>query len=135
MIWSVYITGVLALKGKIFTGQGNGRKFVSLEWVRDQIAEQLGFVPFAGTLDLRIPEDSSVVERLMGSSRFWIVPTQGFFSGELFKATIRGVECGLVIPGTPEYPKNMIEIIAACNLRELLGLRDGETVEVEIQTP
>ncbi|MEM3712744.1 MAG: DUF120 domain-containing protein [Thermoproteota archaeon] len=38
----------------------------------------------------------------------------------------------VVIPRVPSYPKDMLEIIAPVNLRETLGLKDGDEIEVTV---
>jgi CTP-dependent riboflavin kinase len=42
------------------------------------------------------------------------------------------LECGIVLPEIENYPKNVVEVIAAVNLREKFRLKDGDTVEVGI---
>ncbi|MEM2419584.1 MAG: DUF120 domain-containing protein, partial [Candidatus Bathyarchaeia archaeon] len=39
----------IQVKGKVFSGTGEGSKFVGLKWVKNQIEEKLGFTPFKGT--------------------------------------------------------------------------------------
>jgi riboflavin kinase len=124
---------VFTLRGKVTNGQGDGHKFVSFQWVKDQIAEKLGFVPYPGTLNLTVLENDPVVRRLRNSMGIKITPRSGSFPGKLFKATFQNVESGILIPQTPDYPSKTIEIVAPCSLRELLRLRDGDIVELKIQ--
>ncbi len=49
-----------------------------------------------------------------------------------FKCRINGIGGAIVIPQRTHYPKNVIEIIAPVKLREVLGLKDGDWVEVEV---
>ncbi|MBC7129766.1 DUF120 domain-containing protein, partial [Candidatus Bathyarchaeota archaeon] len=41
------------------------------------------------------------------------------------------VKCAIIIPEVDGYPGNVMEIIAPVNLREKLGLKDGDIVEVQ----
>ncbi|MEM1519284.1 MAG: DUF120 domain-containing protein, partial [Pyrobaculum sp.] len=50
----------------------------------------------------------------------------------LFKAKIRGVETAVVIPERTHHSSDVIEIIAPMKLRDVLSLRDGEKIEIEI---
>ena len=49
----------MELAGRVFTGQGEGKKYVSLSWVKHQIKEKLGFDPYPGTLNLRLDEENA----------------------------------------------------------------------------
>ncbi len=122
------------LSGFVFSGEGNGKKFVGLPWVRKQIFEKLGFPPFLGTLNLRLTKKS--VEKkfsLEKAKGIMVEPPAGFYAGVLFKAYLEGLECGVVLPLIPHYANDVLEIIAQDNLRERLNLRDGSKVTVMIK--
>jgi len=123
----------LCLRGKISSGAGEGARFVSLPWVRKQMAEKLGFTPFPGTLDIMLGRDSVEVRKsLMKASGIEILPAPGYFRGKLFRAKLRGAKCALVVPEVLGYPDDIIEIVAPANLRDELRLVDGSLVEVEV---
>jgi CTP-dependent riboflavin kinase len=62
-----------------------------------------------------------------------IVPPEGFNKGKCFKAClIPNLKCAIVIPEIPNYPNDIIEIIAPINLRGKCQLQDGVLVEVKI---
>jgi riboflavin kinase len=42
------------------------------------------------------------------------------------------VKCAIVIPDVPNYPEDVLEIVAPVNLREKLQLKDGDHVEIEV---
>ena len=46
------------LSGTVVSGRGEGRKYVELEWVKQQVKEKLGFDPYPGTLNLRLDEEN-----------------------------------------------------------------------------
>jgi len=85
----------------------------------------LDIVP--GTLNVRLPEPFDVkLEAYISQEDFggvaaggWVVETviEGRFRGFLF----RGDEQG--------YPADLVELISDHNLREALGLRDGDEIE------
>ena len=51
--------------GTVFSGEGNGKKFVDLPWVKQQIEEKLGFSPYLGTLNLRLTEKDAEKRSLL----------------------------------------------------------------------
>ena len=64
-----------------------------------------------------------------------IIPVEGFKKGLcISKVSINGVNCAIIIPEVPDYPEDMLEIIAHINLRKKLGLKDGDIVEVRVLT-
>jgi riboflavin kinase len=120
------------LSGTVFSGKGEGKKFVSLPWVIEQIVDKLGFKPYPGTLNLRLTMESVTKKRFLNRTKGLLVePQPGFFHGLLFRATILGAKCAVILPLVPDYPRDVLEVIAPCNLRERLGLADGNLVEVE----
>ena len=48
------LLGKIVFKGSVFSGNGEGRKFIELPWVKRQIQEKLGFTPYLGTLNIRL---------------------------------------------------------------------------------
>jgi riboflavin kinase len=124
----------VCLKGKVFSGKGEGTEFLNLPWVRKQIEEKLGFIPYEGTLNVKLHKDSVNLRRMLTSaSGIEILPQPGFCHGRLFKACLMGtVVCAVVVPGVSGYPEDVIELVASVNLREKLQLLDGDLVNVKI---
>jgi len=118
----------------VFSGKGEGAKFIKLPWVKKQITEKLGFTPHPGTLNIKLTRESLKLRTLLGKTgAIEISPAAGFHRGRCFKAyLINNLKCAVVIPETPDYPRDIIELIAPINLREKLQLRDGDYVEVKI---
>lgn len=123
----------VTFRGKVFSGKGEGRKFVSLPWVQRQIEEKLGFIPYAGTLNIRLTKEGARKKKLLGKARkSEISPKEGFCTGVLIEACMNGLGCGIVVPQVPSYPEDELEVVAALNLRERFGLGDGSVVCVKV---
>jgi riboflavin kinase len=43
------------------------------------------------------------------------------------------LDCAVIIPQIQDYPENVLEVIAQVNLREKLGLKDGDAIAVSGQ--
>jgi len=126
---------IVTLKGKVFSGQGGGTRFLRFPWVRKQIVEKLGFEPFLGTLNLRLSEESieAKKELLKTGKAVQIVPEKGFCLGLCFKTLImEKVEGAIVLPQVPSYPDDVLEVIAPVSLRETLRLREGDEVQLTV---
>lgn len=127
---------LIHLKGKVFSGTGEGAKFMELPWVKRQIEEKLGFVPYPGTLNIKLSKDKVKLKKLLKRAKsIEILPARGYCLGKCFKAHLgNGLECAIVLPEVRGYSENVIEIIAPMNLRETLKLKDGDIMEVRVAT-
>jgi riboflavin kinase len=123
----------LCLRGKVFSGKGEGATFLRLSWARRQIEEKLGFSPYQGTLNIRLTRESTRKKRtLMNRPGAQISPAPDHYSGRLFRANLMNLECALIVPEVPGYPEDIIELVSPANLRQTLHLVDGALCEVVI---
>ena len=123
----------IKLSGKVFSGQGEGEKFLELPWVKRQVKEKLGFIPYHGTLNVRLSEESAKRRKLLEkATSMKVCPAEGYCSGKIFKAFVGVLECAIVIPEVAGYPRDVLEIIAPANLREKLQLADGDKITVTV---
>jgi riboflavin kinase len=123
----------LVFVGTVFSGEGNGKIFVEMPWVKRQIEEKLGFSPYLGTLNLRLSGKNVDMRSLLKTEGGLVVePEAGYYPGVLFRATIDVLECAVVIPIMPNYPNDILEVIAPVCLRKHLKLADGSEVAVSV---
>jgi len=129
----VFLLKRIELSGAVISGEGDGKKFMELPWVKQQITEKLGFTPYPGTLNVKLNEKNAERRKLVEKTpSAEICPAEGYYNGLLFKAFIGIVECAIVLPEVPRYPKTLLEIIAPVNLRKTLQLEDGFEVTVAV---
>lgn len=120
----------IVLHGKVFSSTKKGQTYVSLPWVKKQIKEKLGFNPFVGTLNLRLQNQPSINE-LHEADGIMITPENGYCTAKCFKALVnKKVEGAVILPDVPDYPNEVLEVLAPVNLRKTLNLNDGDSVEV-----
>ena len=117
------------MRGNVSSGSGQAQYFLSREGYRSQFLEQLGFVPFPGTLNV-------LLEEPFPTDRLQEIKIEGFTEegksfGECkcYRIEFKGMQAAVVRPEKSCYPPNMIEIIAPAELRAL-GLKDGDPVEI-----
>lgn len=124
----------ITFEGTVITGEGNGKKYLALPWVKQQIEEKAGFTPFLGTLNLKLTRAHSERRKLLNKAKSaMICPAEGYCVGLFFKASIARLECAVVLPQIKGYPENMLEVIASVNLRDTLKLKDNDVVAVSVQ--
>jgi riboflavin kinase len=123
----------IELSGTVFSSRGEGKKFLELPWVKQQIKQKLGFTPYPGTLNVMLSEERVKRKKLFEKAHsIKVCPADGYCSGTLIKALIETLKCAIVVPEVAGYPKNVLEIIAPLNLREQLQLEDGSEVTVMV---
>lgn len=125
--------------GAIFSGLGEGAYYVSLRGYRKQFESRLGFVPFPGTVNLRL---SSAVDRKIRGDLTLAkgVHIDGFKNGkrtyggaECFKAVLNGkVEAAVLVIERTTHDDSVLEIISPTNVRNHFHLKDGDPVNVTI---
>lgn len=126
-----------AFRGQVFTGLGEGGYYVSLKGYAKQFLDKLGFEPFPGTLNLRLFSPTQIEQRrqlqfLKG------IEIQGFEDGsrtygpvKCFRARIEDKYPAAVLGiERTHYDHSVIEVIAKVDLRNGLGLEDGDECSV-----
>ena len=131
------LTKPLTLKGKVVSGDGEGRYYLSLKGYREQVKRKLGFDPFPGTLNVLLDPESSEKKALLALRRAIVL--EGFTEGGrrygevlCYPARVMGLEGAVIIPLKTHHPPEIIEVISPHNLREKLKLKDGDPVEVTV---
>ena len=122
-------------RGIVFTGEGIGSQYIKIPWVKKQINEKLGFDPHLGTLNIHLQNrQTKQLKEILGKFKvIEITPEEGFFRAHCFTALVKdGIKGAVIIPEKPNYPSNVLEIIAPIYLRKALSLKDGDKVEITI---
>ena len=126
---------VITLYPIVISAKGVGSGFVGLPWVKRQIQQKLGFEPYSGTLNIHLEKkDAETLSRKLKSlPGIEITPKLGFLEAFCFHALIhRKTKGAVIIPKKPEYPPDMVEIIAPISLREEIPVKDGDRIVVTI---
>ncbi|MEM0141458.1 MAG: DUF120 domain-containing protein [Thermoplasmatales archaeon] len=126
----------IELEGILFTGLGEGSYYISRGGYVDQIKRVLGFTPFAGTLNIKLTEESESYIPILNSIKAYdILPFEQegrkFGGVRILKAKFKDSEAGVVIPERTHY-ENVLEIISPEQLRSRYNLRDGDRLKVVI---
>ena len=124
------------LNGKIVSGVKQGAFFAQLDWFQEQCREQLGFKPYAGTLNLEIStDDVPKIEALEKEAEIeFIPPDSTFCSGKAHPVMLEGIRAAIVFPAAEVrvHGKNVIEIISDLKLKDALKVDDGNFVTLTI---
>lgn len=126
----------LLVHGTVATGMGEGQYYVTQPGYQEQFKEKLKFIPFEGTLNLKVsPQDSNKLDVLRRSEGIVIhgFTRNGRTFGEVrcHLASIQNIECAVIMPTRSHY-SDILEVLCKYNLRRTLGLNDGDVVEIRI---
>jgi riboflavin kinase, archaea type len=127
----------VTFQGTVASGLGEGRYYLSQPGYVVQFTERLGYTPFPGTLNVRVSEEA--LRKVGGVAHWKGLRIDGFqasgrtFGGATcFVARMNGHACHLIHPDRTHY-KDVVEFVAADCLREVLPLKDGDSVTIELE--
>lgn len=131
----------VTLEGTVFTGFGEGAYYISKEGYGSQFIEKLGFVPYSGTLNLKLVTEYDLKAR-SELEAYPGVEIAGFKNEDRTFGPVRcypviidnKVKGALILALRSHYDSSILEIIAPVCLRRHLGLKDGQKVKVEVLT-
>ncbi len=111
----------------VFSGKGEGKKYVSLYF--NTLRDALGIKPYLGTLNLDCNKD--LRKLFTGAHVITIEPPSPKYKPVLaIPIEIDGIEGYALRPLASKYKWSVLEIVSTINIREKLGLRDGDKVIV-----
>jgi len=127
----------LDISGKVFSGLGEGKYYISQENYKNGLKSILGFEPFLGTLNIRISKKELYkMEIIRLKGRKYIPPFEkdGRVFGKVYvyNAELKGEKIGTIIPERTHYT-DVLEIVAKDNLRQKFNLKDGDVLEVTVR--
>ncbi|MGA1793547.1 MAG: DUF120 domain-containing protein [Thermoplasmatota archaeon] len=140
MLRSVFETSrVVDVRGSVSRGLGEGAYYLSQKQYIDQIRELFGFEPFNGTLNITLnPKDSPILDLLKKGPGIIV---EGFVSGGrtfgtciCYPCSIGGKNGVIMVPNRTVHTSTL-EIVSDVKFRDVLGLKDGDQVDVSVTYP
>ena len=123
---------MMKISGIIQSGAGKGAYFTQLEWVVKQCEKMLGYKPFPGTLNVFVvDEDLPRLNRFLQETGLELTPDDpAFCAAGIKRVGVNGIEAAVVLPSEDVriHESRVIELIASCNLKNALGLGDGDEI-------
>ncbi len=128
---------IISVRGRVVTGLGEGRYYLSRQGYEKQFIDALGWKPFPGTLNLEL--DAAEANKLRLLKRNPVHLIKGF---EAEGRTFGGVtchpartgdhECAAILPNRSHYTQTL-EVIAPVSLRDKLPCKDGDMLTVDVR--
>jgi riboflavin kinase, archaea type len=126
----------MKIHGTVASGLGHGAQFLAVPWVRRQLQDALGLVPYPGTLNLRVSREAR--EQFFAQRHNFLRIADAATPdcpGYLTKVTLRAndlvCDAHLILPEKTDYD-DVLEMISAECLRDALRLTDGDAVVIDV---
>lgn len=124
----------MELEGKVKSGLGKGKYYMSKDVYQQAFCDKLGFKPFPGTLNL----DVNVEQRKEFESNGETLEIREVYEDgerlsnvDVTPCRIGNVECGLLRLEFTDHPESIAEVVAPVNLREKFNLLDEDKIKLE----
>ncbi len=117
------------LRGLVVSGVGVAWKYVKeYEHIFERL---LGAKPYPGTLNVLLPDCYSNI--LAGVKPHVIQPPRpGLCEAYVYAGWLGGIRVVIVKPAKTVHDCRVVEVVAPVKLRDLLGIKDGDVVKIEI---
>jgi riboflavin kinase len=132
----------VSLSGAVTSGMGEGRHYITLSGYMRQFREQLGYEPFAGTLNVDLTEASIRRRAHIGAIdpitiEGWEDDDRTYGPAYCYPATVVAAEryepAHVIAPERTHHGDDHLEVIAPDRLRDALGLDDGDEVTIDVE--
>ena len=127
----------LEISGTITRGLEEGRYYLSMGGYKKQIKEKLGFVPYPGTLNVKINDEELWKRRYILQLEPIVIA--GFRNrkrtcGDLYmyRCKVENQQCALIMPLRTHHGPQILEIIGPHNIKRKLSKKDGDMVKVMV---
>ena len=127
------------LQGTVVSGMGEGAYYMSLKGYTKQFKKKIGYVPFPGTLNIRLIKNE-YIEAIHQFDALEGILIKGFSDEKrtygwvrCFKAKLnKSIDCELIRLERTLHDKKIIELISKINLRKAAKLSDESIVTITI---
>lgn len=130
---------LLEIFGNVVSGLGEGKFFVGLTPYKNKFNELTGFIPFEGTLNVKLKHNFDLDKFSPIEFEGFEIDGKKYFGGKvllvkLFNKSGYSVDCAIVAPKKTDHSKKTLEIIAPVHLRKFLSLNNLDVVKIVIDS-
>lgn len=127
---------ILEVSGRVVSGMGRGRYFLSQMGYLKQMKKALSFSPYRGTLNIKVlNKDVRKIKTVRENKGIMIkgfkAKGKSFGDVVVFKSEVNGIISAVVFPKLSKYT-DTIELISGKRLKDELSISDGDLVTVKI---
>jgi len=130
---------ILELKGTLISGMGEGAYYMSLKGYTTQFKSKIGYIPFPGTLNVKLTS-KSYIDSSEQLSRFDGKIIHGFSDGKrtfgwvkCFEAKLNNsIKCEFIVLERTNHDASIVELISNHNLRKVAKIKNGSNITIKI---
>lgn len=129
----------IELQGLLISGMGEGAYYMSLHGYTDQFKSKIGYIPFPGTLNIKL-NDVIYLDTIKQICESKCIVINGFSDGirtygwvKCFKAIMnKSIDCHLIFLERTHHDNSIIELISKQNLRQYANISNNSKVTIKI---
>ncbi|MDG7050416.1 MAG: CTP-dependent riboflavin kinase, partial [Nitrososphaerota archaeon] len=133
------IPSTIDLSGVLVAGMGEGKYYMSLKGYTKQFAQKIGYVPFPGTLNVKLDKKEHV-ESLRQLNNLDGTKIDGFSDGKRTYGWVKCFTCKLndkvdaqlIMLERTHHDLSTIELISKFEIRKKLALKSGSPISIKI---
>ncbi len=128
----------MTFAGRVFTGLREGAYYVRLPGYNRQFVKLLGYQPFPGTLNLKLSGEDVDKKRELRMSEGLAISgfednMRAYGGAKCFRARVDGkYEAAALAIDRTHHDDTVLELVSPHNLRQVLRLKDGDDVKVQV---
>ena len=135
------IPPTINISGKLQSGMGEGKYYMSLKGYTKQFSQKIGYVPFPGTLNVKVDKKEQI-ESLRQLANIPGNLISGFSDGKRTYGWVKCFACKvndkidaqIILLERTHHDLSTIELISKFEIRKKLGLENGSTMSIKIST-
>ncbi|MEM3006553.1 MAG: DUF120 domain-containing protein [Candidatus Nitrosotenuis sp.] len=129
----------IELNGILISGMGEGAYYMSLKGYTKQFSSKIGYVPFPGTLNVKLDKKEDV-EALRQLNSIEGIKIDGFSDGKrtygwvkCYHCTLNDkIDCELILLERTHHDNSIIELISESDIRRKANLKNGSKITIRI---
>lgn len=129
----------IELKGILVSGMGEGAYYMSQKGYTDQFRKKIGYIPFPGTLNVKL-QQKEFLEAAKQFNSLDGIEIKGFSDGKrtygwvkCFNAKLNNsINCDLITLERTHHDDSIIELISKFNLRQKAKIKNGSKLSIRI---
>ena len=132
------IPSYLEFNGIISSGMGEGAYYMSMKGYTKQFKTKLGYVPFPGTLNVKL-KDKESIEAKRSLDAYPAILVDGFSDDKrtygwvkCYPAKINNIDAALILLERTHHDDSIIELISKTNIKKAIKLSTGSKLSIRV---
>jgi riboflavin kinase len=132
------IPSYLEFNGTISSGMGEGAYYMSMKGYTKQFKTKLGYIPFPGTLNVKL-KDKESIEAKRSLDAYPAILVDGFSDDKrtygwvkCYPAKINNIDAALILLERTHHDDSIIELISKTNIKKAIKLSTGSKISIRV---